>query len=197
MTKEFQLIKDFVEGKLTDIEFESHLESLQSALEDNSLSWADTYVKTNPFDYINSLKINSIVGRLNTQGVLKLFLERKGIPTKEYKKYSEDFGLTLDTQPKYINADTDFIERIIIPANGKSKSEIKKLMKERFKTLFQYHKRPPKWIQSPIWPIRNDRPLYFLGQLEIKDCELFHDNGCIYIFIDTDSGAIETVRQFY
>ena len=197
LSDNLETIKDFVEGRLSDKELELKIEGLKATLEDNSVSWTDTYVKTNPFHYLKTLKLTSISGRLNAQGVLELFLKRKGISSTRFKKYSDDYDLILDSQPKYIDADTDFIERVIWPTGQHSKSETKQIMKERFKELFQFHKRQPKWIQSPNWPIKNDKPLYFLGQLEIKDCDLFHDDGSIYIFIDKETGNIESVKQFY
>ena len=192
-----ELIKGFVEGKISDNDLEAHLDNLKLTLQDSSLSWSDTYIKTNPYDYLKSLKIKSIDGRLNAQGVLELFLKRKGITSIRYKKYSDDYDIILDSQPKYIDADVDFIERNVIPTTKLSKGETKKLMKETFNNLFQFHKKPPKWIQSPNWPIINDKPLYFLGQLEIKDCDLFHDDGYVYIFIDQGNDKIETIKQFY
>jgi len=196
-SNDMELIKGFVEGKISDNDLEAHLDNLKLTLQDSSLSWSDTYIKTNPYDYLKSLKIKSIDGRLNAQGVLELFLKRKGITSIRYKKYSDDYDIILDSQPKYIDADVDFIERNVIPTTKLSKGETKKLMKETFKNLFQFHKKPPKWIQSPNWPIINDKPLYFLGQLEIKDCDLFHDDGYVYIFIDQGNDKIETIKQFY
>lgn len=197
LSKSLEIIKGFVEGRVSDKELESQIESLKATLEDNSLSWTGTYVKTNPFEYLKTLQLTSILGRLNAQGVLELFLKRKGISATRFPKYSNDYNLLLNSQPNYIDADADFIERVIWPAGKYSKSEIKQLMKERFKELFQFHKSYPKWIQSPEWPIKNDKPLYFMGQLEIKDCDLFHDNGSIYIFIDKETGVIESIKQLY
>jgi hypothetical protein len=201
MDKELQLLKDFVEGTLDEIELENQLsinEKLSVTLKDESISWANTYVKTNPYDYLMELNIRSISGRMNAQGVLKLFLDRKGIKTGEYKKYLDDYNLIIGSQPDYVDADAGFIERMILPADrSKSTGEIKKQIKAKYQTLFVYHKRPPKWIQQPKWPIKNDKPFYFLGQLEINDCELFHDNGCIYIFIDKENGNVELIKQFY
>lgn len=37
----------------------------------------------------------------------------------------------------------------------------------------------------------------FLGQVNIQNCDLFHDNGSVYLFVDAETGNIETVKQFY
>jgi len=65
------------------------------------------------------------------------------------------------------------------------------------KELFRYHTKPPRWIQHPQWIIKEGKPLFFLEQFEIKDCQLFLDNGFAYLFVNGENGAIETVNQFY
>lgn len=63
--------------------------------------------------------------------------------------------------------------------------------------FFKYQTKPPQWIQNPNWPIRKEKPLFFLGQMEIKKSALLHDEGKVYLFIDPETGNIETVKQFY
>lgn len=78
-----------------------------------------------------------------------------------------------------------------------AKADKKQFIKQRYAELFKYQTKPPQWIQHPDWLIKNDKPLFFLGQFEIKNCNLFNDDGRIYLFIDTGTGAVETVKQFY
>lgn len=196
-----EILKRFVEGKISDVELEKELSEnneVRKILKDDSLNWSDTYIKTNPFDYLTSFNIKSIDGRLNAQGAIRLFLDRIGVETIEFKKYADDYDLILDAQPSYIDADVEFIEKQILKVNrDQSRTALKKEIKQRFKEIFKFHKKPPKWIQSPAWPIRNDKPLFFIGQLEIKDCEYFHDNGAVYIFTDLDTGEDVSIKQFY
>lgn len=203
MEKELQIFIDFVEGRLSDIELDNLLrnnDELRVVLQDNSMSWSGTYIKTDPFDYLMSINIKSISGRLEAQGVLELFLGKKGIKTKEYKKYSKDYGIILDVQPDYIDPDSEFVEKFILPPSYQTLSlkEIKQIAKENIKSLFQYNCRPPKWIQSAsAWPIENNKPLYFIGQVNIKGGEVFHDDGAAYLFMDKETGKIETIIQLY
>ncbi|MCJ8154415.1 hypothetical protein MKJ01_11645 [Chryseobacterium sp. SSA4.19] len=67
--------KDGISGR----QLESELENLKDTLIDQSLSWRDTYVQTSPFEYLQTVNLTGIAGRLNAQAVLGLFLKRKGI----------------------------------------------------------------------------------------------------------------------
>lgn len=202
MENEIKILKDFVEGIITPKDFEKVLfenTKLQELLLDDTLKLQNTYIGNSTiFLYLVEQKIQSIGGRLNAQGAVQLFLTKKGISFKKYEKYSDDYGLILDSQPKYIDADLDFIEKYILSAEAnKSKSELKKEIKNRFSALFKYQTKPPKWIQNPNWIIKNNKPLFFLGQFEIKNCDIFHDDGAVYLFVDEETGNIETVKQFY
>ncbi|WDF63671.1 hypothetical protein [Flavobacterium sp. KACC 22763] len=202
MENEIKTLKDFVEGIITSKDFEKVLfenTKLQELLLDDTLKLQNTYIGNSTiFLYLVEQKMQSIGGRLNAQGAVELFLTKKGISFKKYEKYSDDYGLILDSQPKYIDADLDFIEKYILPSEvNKSKLELKKEMKDRFSTLFKYQTKPPKWIQNPNWIIKEEKPLFFLGQFEIKNCDIFHDDGMVYLFVNESTGEIETVKQFY
>jgi len=199
MTKELQILKSFVEGILTSKEFEQelyHNTELKDLLSKSTIhyGWEDI----NVFLYTAEQNYNNIEGCLEVQTVLEIFLQKQGIKINSSQKHTEEYDLLLSTSPKYIDIDADFFEKYILPNDlSLSESEKKKFIKSKYAELFQYHSRPPKWIQNPNRPIKNNKPLFFLGQLDIKDCKLFHDDGSVYIFLDTDTGNIETVRQFY
>jgi len=202
MEKEIKILKDFVEGVISPKVFEKYFfenSKFSELLSDETINLQGTYMADSTiYLYIAEQKLQSISGRLNVQGAIQLFFTKKGIKFNQYTKYSDDYGLILDSQPKYIDADLDFIEKYILPVEvNKSKSELKKEMKDRFLTLFKYQTKPPKWIQNPNWIIKDEKPLFFLGQFEIKNCDIFHDDGAIYLFVDQTTGDIETVKQFY
>lgn len=202
MTPELQILIHFLEEKLSLKDFEQQLytnSELEQLLSDTSINWDGTYLKnTTAFLYLLEQNYNHAEGKLNAQGAVQLFLSKKGIEISASKQFAEDYDLILSTSPKYIDADPDFIERHILPKDKTlSKAEQKKQMKQRYAELFKYQTKPPKWIQNPDWLIKDDKPLFFLGQFEIKNCNLFHDNGSVYLFVDPETGNIETVKQFY
>lgn len=202
MTEEIQLLTKFVEGNLPPKEFEQQLytsPSLQKFLSETKINWHGTYLEgTNAFLYLAEQDYNSTAGVLNAQGTAALFLERSGIETAPTEKYADEYNHASVLGPKYIDADSAFIEKYIIPSDKTlSKSAVNKFIKARYAQLFTYQSKPPKWIQNPQWPIKNDKPLFFLAQVDIKDCAFFHDTNSIYLFLDTETGAIETIQQFY
>lgn len=194
-------IKAYVEGSVSPADLEQAVFNdveLQKTLEDDSLDWSGTYIDTNPYDYLCINNITSISGRMNAQGVLQLFLDKKGKEYNSFAKYANDYELVLDCQPKYIDADVGFIEKHILNVDGsKSKAQIKKEIKNRFRDLFQSQKKPPRWIQSPQWPIVDEKPLFFMGQIVIKDCQFYHDDGEMYIFINPEHMEEVVIKQFY
>lgn len=202
MENEIKILKDFIEGIICSEDFERQFfenSNFEELLSDKTISLQGTYMAGSTiYLYVVEQKMKSIAGRLNVQGAIQLFFTKKGISFKSYSKYSDDYGLILDSQPKYIDADLDFIERYILPSEmKKSNAELKKEVKERFLELFRYQIKPPKWIQNPNWIIKNNKPLFFLGQFEIKNCDIFHDDGAVYLFVDEETGEIETVKQLY
>jgi hypothetical protein len=44
-----------------------------------------------------------------------------------------------------------------------------------------------------VWIVKNDKPMFFIGQLELNN-EISHDTSAVYIFLDQETGEIETVK---
>lgn len=201
MADEIQILKEFVEGKISDQDFEQHLytnPALEMRLSDPAIHWNGTYLQnTTAFLYLIGQNYKNAEGRLNALETVKLFLGKIGIEVKTSTQHSE-YDLILNTSPKYVDAEPDFIEKYILSQDKTlSKADQKQYIKQRYAELFKYQSKPPKWIQNADWPIKNDCPLFFLGQIEIKKGDLFHDNGNVYLFIDPETGTVETVKQLY
>ncbi|MDR2639587.1 MAG: hypothetical protein LBC09_07115 [Helicobacteraceae bacterium] len=205
MQNGIKLLKDFVEGAIDAASFEKSLyenSDLEALLSGGDISWRGTYLeKTTPYLYLLEQNYGTITGVINALGAVALFLKKRDIPFEEkgqnYERL-EQYELILSAQPQYIDADMAFIEKYILPEiESGTKSEMKRRIKEKFNDRFKYQDKPPKWIQNPQWLIKNETPLYFLGQIEIKQSKLFHDNGYLYIFIDQNTKAIETIVQLY
>lgn len=202
MTDEFKILVYFAEGKLSSKDFEHEIytnKKLEAILSDETVDWSGTYLQdSSPFLFLAEQNYDSADGRLNAQGAVKLFLEKMNIEANSTKQYSEDYDLLLTTSPKYLDISPDFFEKYILPTDQSlSKSEKKQMIKKNIAQLFKYQTKPPKWIQNPNWPIKNNNPMYFLGQVDIKKGDTFHDDGSVYLFVDKETGSIETVKQFY
>jgi hypothetical protein len=194
-------IIDFVEGRMSSGDFEQRVHNdtaLETLLKDPTLKWHDTYIKSNPYDFVIAIDFNDPGGILDAQGAMELFLQRKGVTCQPTKVYSDFHGLLLDAQPKWLDVDSRYLKNQIFPQAGDLKGKkLREWLKTRLIELFRYHKKPPKWIQSPAWPINENGPMYFLGQIKIENCELFHDDGAAYIFLDVKSGETKTIIQLF
>nr|WP_314499259.1 hypothetical protein [uncultured Chryseobacterium sp.] len=199
---EIQILKNFVEGKISAGDFEQQIytnHALEKLLSDAVINWHGTYLQnTNVFLYVCEQNFSTAAGVLNIHGAIQLFLSKTGEQALPSDKYADDYEIITGISPEYIDADPEFIKKHIVPADHTlSKADRKKYIRRRYSELFKYQSKPPHWIQNPEWPVKNEKPLFFLGQIEIKSPELFHDNGAVYLFIDTDTKDIETIKQFY
>ena len=198
----------FLSGEMTVKVFENalyHDKDLEAFFRDPSINWHDTYVahSGNIYDFLILQNFSRLGDIYNVFGAVELFLEKKGITYITIsKKYSDLYDLMLDSQPRYIDADIDinsefFLKHISPIVNGNlTKTEKKKQIREKYKTLFQYQSKPPKWIQGAEWIVKDGVPLFFVEQKKLKGKD-YHDDGAVYIFRDTKTGEIETIEQFY
>ncbi len=200
-TKQLQIIINFVEGKISNENFEKKFKTnkdLDKLLSDASLDWKETYIKTNPYDFIQTQNATKLGGALNIQGALEFFLKKKNINCTPTKKYSDLHNLILDSQPKWIDMDTEyFLEHIMPKKHSMKKIELKKYLRNKIKNKFKFIKKPPTWIQGAEWLIANNVPLIFIGRMKVEQCNFFHDNGAIYIFLDQNTENFQTVLQLY
>ena len=133
--------------------------------------------------------------RAYIEAAIKLYLQKKEIAFTYSNKTKINYNIFLTALPRWLNAPSEYFSAIL-DNDSLSKAEKKEQIKAQVKKDFRCLKKPPKWIQDYNWPISNGKPLVFVGQLEL-DIEIFHDKGAVYVFLNTDTGEIETVKQFY
>ncbi|MBM4068143.1 MAG: hypothetical protein FJ271_04270 [Planctomycetes bacterium] len=201
MDEALKVAVDFVEGRISEKEFEKKLYSdpdLEKLLADSSLNWHSTYIKSTPYDYLIGLDFNDPGDICTAQGALELFLNKRGIAFRHATVHLDLLDILRDSQPKWLDVDPAYVKDHILPKAGQRQgNELKDWLKARFRQLFRCHKKPPSWIQNPAWPINEHGPLYFLGQIKIENCSLFHDDGALYVFLDAVNGSTATLTQLY
>jgi hypothetical protein len=137
-------------------------------------------------------------GLVNSEGIIEDFLKKAEVVFHPAKRFGSIHRLILKGVPEYLDPPLEFMTEKVVPLDSDlSDAKKTKLIKERLKEYFKYVDKPPKWIQSPDWPIRDGKPLIFVGQLSIDAPELFHDKGAAYLFYDPAKEGFETVAQFY
>ncbi len=204
MDMQINLLKKFAEGDLNIHEFEQLLyyenELIKVLSDKNLVDYSKIYIDNynTIYDYLISLNYKNPEDKIEAHFTICKFLKELNVIFKENNMYEETYNLLLDSQPEYLDISLDFFEKNIWKSEYSqlSKNEQKKKIKANIKSLFKFNRKTPKWIQAPDWLIENDIPLYFLGQYEIKNCHLFHDDGYVYLFINEEK-KIKTVTQFY
>jgi len=146
-------------------------------------------------DYINLFNVKTSRGRLSIFGAAKQFLIVNGYEIRPTEFYSKEFSFKLSIQPSYVSIeDEDFLNQIIESApNDLTKTNQKKWIKDKIKSLFLFDKKPPKWIQEPEWPLEDGKPLVFMKQTK----ELLNDERVFYTFYNPESKKETIVTQFY
>jgi hypothetical protein len=192
-------IKDFVEGRLDAITFREYLykdAEFEKVLMDDPTLESTNYVSSfgNVYLFVLEQDLDDLCGVLNAHGALCEYLDRRGVRYERSEKYSEIHDILLDAQPGWLDVDLGYVAKSILPNAGNLKGRaLREWLTSQFLERFKYVEKTPDWIQSPAWPIRDGRPLVFLGQLTLSD--YFHDEAAVYVFHDPVSGTCETVIQ--
>ena len=193
----FETLVAFVEGKIEPGEFQQYLyddPDVEAILSDDPQLKRDNYAWPSTYLFAIERNLNEPAGLLNIQGAVSDWLERHGVAHSIDPAPTEMSDLIWRAQPKWLDVDTKFLAEAILPhAGSRSGRDLETWLRAEFKRRFRCVSRPPRWIQSPRWPIRDGEPLVFLGQLELPD--YFHDEGAAYVFHDARSGEYEVVTQ--
>ena len=129
------------------------------------------------------------------RGVVKLAsTARRRVPAD--RRLSRALRSPAARQPDWLDVDLNWLEQYVIPeAGGLAGPELEEWLKNRLLALFRCVAEPPEWIQDPDWPINENGPLVFLGQLSVFN--YFHDEAAAYVFHDPTTGACETIVQVF
>ena len=158
--KAIEILKNFVEEKLSTEELEMALYSNQELISLLENTKAKPYMNGNStYEYLISQDLTSLDAKLNLMDIFREILDYKHLNSL-YDKY----------KPKTVTT-------------------FKKIIKEHFICMDKH----PKWLQEPDWPIVDNIPAMFLGQLDIS--KLKHDTTYLYIFWDKKSDRYTEVIQ--
>lgn len=198
-----QIIKSFVEGNIDVETFRKEFDN--NPIIKKSLAY-DPLIHNHPTKYMNGNDDNllNLFEKINWNDIciwslihewLVMFLDRYNYPNKPTKIYQDAVNTRIALVPDWVDLSDDFLEKEILsklPENISKKQKIK-LCREKIKDIFRYDTSPPRWIQDPEWPIKNDKPLVFKKQSKEKK----EDERVYYYFYDPETGETETVIQSY
>ncbi|MBN6148805.1 hypothetical protein JR065_00500 [Xanthomonas sp. AmX2] len=190
-----ETIKRFVEASISPKEFERKMHtdpSLEQLLkiEDRLPAYVaepDLYTYLIGRDYGDPGSIYS------AQTLLAGLLEKKSIACRVDRRYEQLFNLVLKVQPKWLSLSSDYLSYLLEDKESCDPKALEAWLKETIKSDFRSLKKPPRWLQEPAWPIRDGKPMVFLGQIDISD--LRHDNAQAYLFLDELASTFHTIAQ--
>ncbi len=197
-TSQLEVLIAFVEGRLDGPSLDAALgtdemKTLLSSFEDPRYPAISNHLRR-----LQKQQGKSLGGYVNSEGIVEDFLRKGEVDFTAAKRYSSAYRLILGAIPKYVDPPLDYLLEHVLPKDESlSESKKSKIIKERIKEQFRFVSKPPAWVQSGDWPIRNGKPLVFIGQIPIDAPDLFHDSGAVFLFYDPVNGGFETVAQFY
>jgi hypothetical protein len=197
LNEDLKLLIDFVSGKINVEVFEAQLyasDTIENYLSNDPTLPAYSYIGGDNYQFLISLDYKDPGDILNAQGAIEEFLDRKGIEYKSNPESRDTYDLILKAQLDWLDIDSKYISEKYLPAlEGMDKTEAINKLKSNILNDFKYVNEPPKWMQSPCWPISRGKPLVFLGQVDVEN--YFHDVGAAYVFYDPENDSTETVIQ--
>jgi len=129
--------------------------------------------------------------------VVRKYVLRNKMPVHIDTFYTDRYMFLVDIQPSWLDIDDqDFLVNEVIgkiPSDMKTKSQRIKWCKNKIKECFRYDKTPPRWIQSPEWPIVDGKPLVFKRQSKEKS----GDEQVDFYFYDPETKQEIVISQFY
>jgi hypothetical protein len=199
VTDALQRIVAFVEGRLAPQELEHllyHDPETQQLLQTERVPLDGDEPGDDVLTYLIHRNFADPGDLLDVQDQLSRWLERRGVSFRGTDAYRERYDLLLRVQPDWLDVDLNWLEQYVVPeAEGHAGVELETWLRERLLQLFRCVAEPPEWIQDPAWPINENGPLVFLGQLSVFN--YFHDEAAAYVFHDPATGACETIIQVF
>ena len=189
------IIKEYVEGSLSPHNFQKELyynKDIENILSEETQF--PSYIKTvNLFYALLEIDLLCPSGELDSKSMLALFLEKRNISFVYNNSASKKYNLFLKIQPNWLSLNESYFQLIMEKYKNEKGKNLEKALKLKIKKYFKFLKNRPKWLQSPEWPIINNKPLFFIGQIDIT--EIRHDTSYLYIFWDVHTQKYTTLDQ--
>ena len=188
------IIKEYVEGSLSPQNFQKELyynKDIENILSEETQ--IPSYIKTvNLFSALLEIDLSCPSGELDSKSMLALFLEKRNISFVYNNSASKKYNLFLKIQPNWLSLNESYFQLIMEKYKNEKGKNLEKALKLQIKKDFKFLKNRPR-LQSPEWPIINNKPLFFIGQIDIT--EIRHDTSYLYIFWDVHTQKYTTLEQ--
>ena len=198
MSEELATVVTFIEGKMTAKELERRLQANPSGFEkvlNSDPNLPPGYLDQGVYFFVIQQDLNHIADVHRVYSELQNYLFRNTVTSDGTEGYNQLFGDLLSAQPDWLNVlESDYFLKEVLPdAVDRSGKELEHWVQDQLLERFRYVSGPPNWIQNQDWPINENGPLVFFGELEVGN--YFHDDARAYVFYDEASMTCETILQ--
>ena len=144
--------------------------------------------------YILQQEPSSLTAQINVRDALSQFLLAKGRTHVVDKGTAQLYDIILRQTPGWVDLPDHFLTRLTGKAvDLPDRKAVANMVKDEIEASFRYLRKPPKWLQSPAWIIVDERPLVFVGQMDLG--RLKHDVAQVYVFFDEAKSEVRTITQ--
>lgn len=189
------IIKNYLEGSLSPQDFQKELyynKDIENLLSEETQIPPYTNSQ-NVFLYLIEIDILLPSGEMDSKDLLAKFLTKKNVSFSLNTDYKKKYDLFMKIEPRWLNLTEPYFQIIINKHKDKTGIELEKALKLEIKNDFRFLKSKPRWLQSPDWPTVENKPLLFIGQLDIT--QISHDISYLYIFLDEKNNTYITFEQ--
>ena len=198
VSAEVQVLVDFAEGRLQAREFEAMLYEnprFEDVMDDDPHLAPGTYVGTSVYLFVLQCNFGLPNGVLSAHQAIVQFLQRRGLDIDPVSEFSKQHGLLMRAQPSWLDVPMKYLVEHILPAaQGLEPGDVEAALRDEFRRRFRFNHKPPRWIQGAVWPINDNGPLVFLGQLPVY-AGPNTPSATLFVFRDAKTSDIQTVEQ--
>jgi hypothetical protein len=185
-----------VEGRISLFAFVRTVEqdqALQAVLEEDIILRPYTN-NGNLLLYILQQEPSALTAQINVRDALSQFLLAKDRTHAADNGTAQLYDIILSQIPDWLDLPDPFFKQLTGKvADLPDRKAVANMVKGEIKASFRYLKKHPRWLQSPAWIVVDERPLVFVGQMDLGG--LTHDVAQVYVFFDEDRGEIQTIVQ--
>ncbi|AYH20937.1 hypothetical protein C5E22_22255 [Pectobacterium parmentieri] len=192
---EIDIIKNYLEGSISSKNFRNEIyynKDIELILSEE-INIPPYTASGSIYTYLLEADLLSLPGEINAKDLLSQFLKIKGVDFKFNEEHEKIYDIMLKVKPSWINISGDYLKHLIDKCKGVQGRELEILLKNEIHSSFKFIKKKPTWLQSPDWPINNNSPLLFIGQIDISN--LKNDVSFLYVFFDKKNREYINIEQ--
>ncbi|MDR0997322.1 MAG: hypothetical protein LBL69_06645 [Zoogloeaceae bacterium] len=190
-----EMIISFVEGRMLPAEFEQLLfsqEALKKELANGDFDIMPYADRGELYQFLIEKNYNSVTELWDIHDALSIFLHKNGIEFKASDLYEQQGKMLLKIQPSWVDMPGWYFSVLLDENREKSGKELELSLRKAIKEKFKFMNKPPKWLQSPAWPIVDGHPMLFIAQIDLS--KIRHDTAFAYLF-HSDVAGYKVIEQ--